>query len=278
MCETSRDGLAVGFFDGVHRGHQAILARASAVLTFRNHPLSVLAPNRAPRLIMSTEERLAAIASCGVKDVRALEFTSALAALSPDDFIRQYVRECKVYCGGNWNFGRGGVGNAAYLRAHGIDAEVVSYADYEGLPISSTRIRAAIAEGRIEAVNAMLGHSWKMRGTVVRGKGMGRQIGFPTVNVRIGDGLQRPPHGVYEVRLLGRRAVANFGLAPTMGQMAWPEPMLEVHVLEKVEGEWPQLGDSASVEMVRFIRGERKFEKIEDLRRQIAKDCDTISP
>ncbi len=278
MCETSRDGLAVGFFDGVHRGHQAILARASAVLTFRNHPLSVLAPNRAPRLIMSTEERLAAIAACGVKDVRALEFTPVLAALSPDDFIRQYVRERKVYCGGNWNFGRGGVGNAAYLRAHGIDAEVVSYADYEGLPISSTRIRAAIAEGRIEAVNAMLGHSWKMRGTVVRGKGMGRQIGFPTVNVRIGDGLQHPPHGVYEVRLLERRAIANFGLAPTMGQMAWSEPMLEVHILEKVEGEWPQLGDSASVEMVRFIRGERKFEKIEDLRRQIAKDCGTISP
>ena len=277
MCEASRNGLAVGFFDGVHRGHQAILANASSVLTFRNHPLSVLAPSRAPRLIMSVEDRLAAIAACGVSDVRALDFTPELAALSPDDFIARYVRERKVFCGGNWNFGRGGVGNAAYLRSRGINAEVVSYADYEGQPISSTRIRAALAEGRIAAAVAMLGHPWRMRGEVVLGKGVGRTIGFPTINLKPMEGLVQPPCGVYEVRLNGTKGIANYGFAPTMGAQAWAEPTLEVHLLMPPSAA-PTVGESLAVEICRFIRPERKFNNLEDLQRQIASDCDTIIP
>ena len=277
MREAPRDGLAVGFFDGVHRGHQAILARAASVLTFRNHPLSVLAPERAPRLVMSVEDRLAAIAACGVGEVRALDFTPALAALSPDDFISRYVSRARVFCGANWNFGRGGVGNAAYLRAHGIDAEVVPYADYEGSPVSSTRIRAALAEGRIDAATAMLGHAWSMRGEVVAGKGVGRKMGFPTINLKPVEGLVAPPCGVYEVCLAGAKGVANFGYAPTMGERAWESPTLEVHLLAPPNVA-PQLGESLAVEIRRFIRPERKFEKVEDLQRQIALDCDTIVP
>lgn len=277
MREASRNGLAVGFFDGVHRGHQAILANASSVLTFRNHPLSVLAPDRAPRLIMSVKDRLAAIAGCGVGEVRALDFTPELAALSPDDFIAQYVRERKVFCGDNWNFGRGGVGNAAYLRARGIDAEVVSYADYDGRPVSSTRIRAALAEGRIEAATAMLGHAWWVRGEVIAGKGVGRTIGFPTINLKPLDGLIQPPCGVYEVRLAGAKGIANYGFAPTMGARAWAEPTLEVHLLTPPSAA-PTVGASLAVEICRFIRPERKFDKLEDLQRQIASDCDTILP
>ncbi len=275
MREAPRDGLAVGFFDGVHRGHQAILARAASVLTFRNHPLSVLAPERAPRLVMSVEDRLAAIAACGVGEVRALDFTPALAALSPDDFISRYVSRARVFCGENWHFGRGGVGNAAYLRARGIDAMVVPYADYEGLPVSSTRIRAAIAEGRIDAATAMLGHAWTMRGEVVAGKGVGRQIGFPTINLEPVEGLVAPPCGVYEVRLAGAKGVANFGCAPTMGERAWRRPTLEVHLLAPPNVA-PTAGESLAVEIRRFIRPERKFAKVEDLQRQIALDCDTI--
>ena len=277
MREAPRDGLAVGFFDGVHRGHQAILARAASVLTFRNHPLSVLAPERAPRLVMSVEDRLAAIAACGVGEVRALDFTPALAALSSDDFISRYVSRARVFCGANWNFGRGGVGNAAYLRAHGIDAEVVPYADYEGSPVSSTRIRAALAEGRIDAATAMLGHAWSMRGEVVAGKGIGRKMGFPTINLKPAEGLVAPPCGVYEVRLAGAKGVANFGYAPTMGERAWESPTLEVHLLTHPNAASRQ-GESLAVEIRRFIRPERKFEKVEDLQRQIALDCDTIVP
>ena len=277
MREAPRDGLAVGFFDGVHRGHQAILARAASVLTFRNHPLSVLAPERAPRLVMSVEDRLAAIAACGVGEVRALDFTPALAALSSDDFISRYVSCTRVFCGANWNFGRGGVGNAAYLRAHGVDAEVVPYADYEGSPVSSTRIRAALAEGRIDAATAMLGHAWTMRGEVVAGKGVGRKMGFPTINLKPVEGLVAPPCGVYGVRLAGAEGIANFGYAPTMGERAWESPTLEVHLLAPPNVA-PQLGESLAVEIRRFIRPERKFEKVEDLQRQIALDCDTIVP
>lgn len=275
MREATRNGLAVGFFDGVHRGHQAILARASSVLTFRNHPLSVLAPDRAPRLIMSVEDRLAAIAACGVSDVRALDFTPRLASLSPDDFISRYVSHARVFCGDNWHFGRGGVGNATYLRMRGIDAEVVSYADYEGQPVSSTRIRAALSDGRIDAATAMLGHAWMIRGEVVAGKGFGRKIGFPTINLRPITGLVFPPCGVYEVRLAGVKGVANFGFAPTMGERAWKEPTLEIHLLAPPTAA-PQPGESLAVEIVRFVRPERKFEKLEDLQRQIADDCDTI--
>lgn len=275
MREASRNGLAVGFFDGVHRGHQAILSRASSVLTFRNHPLSVLAPDRAPRLIMSVEDRLAAIAACGVGEVRALDFTPELAALSPDDFISRYVTHDRVFCGGNWNFGRGGVGNTAYLRSRGIDAEVVPFADYEGRTVSSTRIRAALAEGRIEAAVAMLGHAWGMRGEVVPGKGLGRKMGYPTINMRPASGMVRPPCGVYEVRLWGAKGIANFGVAPTLGERAWREPMLEVHLLTAPSAA-PAADGTPKVEVRRFIRPERKFDRLEDLQRQIALDCDTI--
>ena len=116
--------LAVGFFDGVHLGHQTILKGADAALTFRNHPLSVLAPERAPRLIMSCEERVTAIKSCGVKDVTVLEFTSELASMPAEEFAVSFLKRSGdrfpvLRCGGNWRFGKGGEGNAEWLRAKG---------------------------------------------------------------------------------------------------------------------------------------------------------------
>jgi len=275
MHDTARRGVAVGFFDGVHLGHRKILACAARALTFRNHPLAVLRPGKAPRLIMDFAARERAMLACGLDEVRALDFTLELAAMPAEDFAREYLAGEVVYCGANWRFGRGGEGDAALLRRLGCDVRVCGFAELDGERISSTRIRRAIEEGAIETANAMLGRPWRIAGGTVRGKGAGRGLGFPTINI-VPEHLElRPPRGVYAVRLGGARGVANFGVAPTFGARAWPENMLEVHLLDCTEDPW-RAGEEAAtdgVEMVSFVRGERTFASQAALAAQIALDC-----
>ena len=278
MRDAALQGLAVGFFDGVHLGHQAILRGASAALTFRNHPLSVLAPEKAPRLIMTCEERVAAIKACGVKDVTVLDFTPELANLSPEDFASRHLAS-SVRCGANWRFGKGGAGDAAFLRRLGIEVEIVPYAEYKGEPISSSRIRGCLERGEIEDANAMMGRRYQVSGIRERGKGLGAKIGYPTVNLQLEICNLKLPLGVYEVEVKGTKAIANYGLAPTMGEKAWPRPMLEVHFLGDSFNSLNSR-DSRSefkVSFCRFIRAERKFDSMQDLQRQIAADCATIT-
>ena len=274
MHNASRRGLAVGFFDGVHLGHQAILREASAALTFRNHPLSVLAPQRAPRLLMSAEERLAAIHACGVGEVIALDFTKELAQMPAKEFALRHLTNPVwggvVRCGGNWRFGRGGEGDAVLLREMGLEVEVVPYAVHGGERISSTRIRSALERGEIEDASAMLGRDWTAHGEVFKGKGFGARLGFPTVNVSLEGVSLELRRGVYEVYAAGCRAIANYGVAPTFGDMAWKRPVLEMHFT----GEVPSVaaGDSVEVAFRRFVRPERTFSSPEELRRQIKAD------
>ena len=235
--------LAVGFFDGVHLGHQAILKGADAALTFYNHPLGVLKPDRAPQLIMRLEERLAAIYATGVKEVRVLKFTPELAAQSAAEFAAALGDKVKIRCGANWRFGRGGEGSPDWLKARGTEVEVVPYAVYQGEVISSSRIRGALAEGDLSSARAMLGRDYVISGGSVRGKGEGAKIGYPTLNLKP-EALV--PSGVYS-------AVVNYGTAPTFGARAWKEPTLEVHLLKR-------------------LREERKFASVEELKKQIAAD------
>lgn len=286
MRDAACRSLAVGFFDGVHRGHQAILAGADVALTFRNHPLSVLAPEKAPRLIMTCEERVAAIKSCGVKDVIVLDFTPELAEVPAEEFVRRYLASSvsglpsSIRCGENWRFGKNGAGDAAFLRARGIDVKIVPYAEYQGERISSSRIRMALERGEIEDANAMMGRRYQVSGNREQGKGLGRQIGYPTVNLHLSTSTSHLhlPFGVYEVEVEGRRAIANYGLAPTMGARAWTEPVLEMHFVESagIEDGRRETADETVVSVIRFIRPERKFNTIDDLKRQIAADCATI--
>lgn len=262
--------VAVGFFDGVHLGHRRILAGADRVLTFRNHPLSVLAPDRAPALIMSFEDRLAAIREIVACEVAALDFTPAFAALPPEEFLRRYLlredgADVTVRCGANWRFGAGGAGTPDWLRAHGVGVEIADYAIFDGAPVSSTRIREALARGEIEAANAMLGRAFAVRGEITAGKGEGTKLGYPTVNYRPSALAPRLPSGAYAVRCGGAAAVANLGFAPTFGERAWRERTLEVHFL----GE-PVVSDR--VEFLRFLRPERRFASTDELREQIAAD------
>jgi riboflavin kinase/FMN adenylyltransferase len=265
---------AVGFFDGVHVGHQAILRGADAVLTFRNHPLSVLRPESVPPLLMTFEERAAAIRACGVEDVVALDFTRELAGLTPKAFVERVWsgRAPTVRCGENWRFGRGGAGTPELLRSMGFDVEVVPYAEYGGAPVSSTRVRQALASGRLEAAAAMLGRAWEVRGSVRSGKGLGRGLGFPTVNVAPFAGGVRLPLGVYAVEVGGLHGAANYGVAPTMGERAWGEPVVEVHFLDGVPALRP--GDEAAIRFLRYVREERRFAGPDELRLQIANDIE----
>ena len=285
MRDAALQSLAVGFFDGVHLGHQAILKGADAALTFSNHPLTVLAPERAPPLIMSVEERVAAIKACGVGEVTVLDFTPELAEMSADEFVREYLLAAKgrkgaqrIRCGENWRFGKGGEGNAEWLRTKGIDVEVAPYVEYKGERISSSRIRRCLENGEIEDANAMMGRRFQVSGFRFQGKGLGGEIGYPTVNLKLETLNLKLPLGVYEVEVEGQKAIANYGLAPTMGDKAWARPVMEIHLLgEGAEDVRHETIDAVSVALVRYIRPERRFETIDDLQRQIAADCATIA-
>ena len=280
MRDAALESVAVGFFDGVHIGHQAILRRADRALTFRNHPLSVLAPERAPRLIMSPEDKAAAIRACGVGDVELVDFTPELAALSPEEFAaRHFVApdgtRCRVVCGENWRFGAGGRGDADFLRSMGFVVEVVPYAVCGGERVSSSRIRKCLVDGDIETAAMMLGRKVAAEGLPFKGKGRGAELGFPTVNLRIAESpASMLPLGVYVVEVCGCAAVANYGKAPTMGEEAWNEPVLEIHFI----GNPPAMqGEKVRVEFRRFIRHERKFASVEGLKRQISADIASAS-
>ena len=268
--------VAVGFFDGVHLGHQRILAGADAVLTFRNHPLSVLNPSCAPVLLMDADERIALLETAGTekpREVHAVRFTRKFARMSPADFTaylrREFPRLEKVHCGGNWRFGAEGAGTAKTLMDFGIPVKVSRYAKHGGCGISSTRIRAALSEGDVELANAMLGRRFSVRGKAVRGKGVGCRIGAPTVNLQVVSPLRL---GVYVVDTPYGRGVANYGVAPTMGEQAWTSPVLEVHLLDGAGLTCGPMSGKIDVEFVRFLRPERRFRSTAALCRQISAD------
>lgn len=270
--------VAAGFFDGVHLGHRKILEGADAALTFKNHPSSILRPDAEPTLLMTFAEKEEVIKSCGVKKVIALDFTRELASEPPEKFIEFLSSFSKIRCGADWRFGKGAKGDAEFLRARGFEVEVVEYAEFQGERISSTRIRSALKKGDLESANAMLGRNWSVLGEVVTGKGVGRELGYPTVNLKILNTPPELPAGVFEVSVFGVKAIANWGYAPTMGDAAWKEKTLEIHF----KGDSPKVLDDIAnlrqvkIEFTRFIRKERKFATLEDLKRQIKEDCEKV--
>ena len=158
-----------------------------------------------------------------------------------------------------------------------MEVAVVPYAEYKGGRISSSRIRRCLENGEIEDANAMLGRKFKVQGSRFKGKGLGKEIGYPTVNLKLETLNLKLPLGVYEVEVEGQKAIANYGLAPTMGGRAWSAPTMEIHYLHCPTSTPDFDSKSSFVDFVRFIRPEKKFDSIEDLKRQIAADCAKIT-
>lgn len=282
--------LAIGMFDGVHRGHQAVIASAvaaarrdgglAAVLTFDPHPSVFFRTGEPVRLLMTPAAKTRALAELGIAAIITQTFTPEFAGMAAEDFLphlrRHLPQLAGIHVGDNWRFGRGRAGDAALLRsqgaAMGLDVVALPRLAGAGGPISSTRIRALVAAGDIAAANALLGRPYAAEGVVTPGRQLGRTLGFPTLNLAWTPDLQ-PRHGVYVVQVWGTktagalRGVANYGLRPTVEQAS--EPRLEVHVL----GDCPYgPGDQLRVDWLAFVRPEQKFADLAALRAQIEKD------
>ena len=281
---------ARGFFDGVHRGHRRVIESAATpgalrgVLTFAQHPLARLAPQKQPRLITPTPaQKHALLEALGVDVLLEMPFTRELAAMAPQAFLDMLRAACPmagISVGSNWHFGRGGAGDAAfveqYATEHGLRACVQTLAEHEGERICSSRIRELLEEGNLPRVETMLGHAFSIAGVVESGQKLARKLGFPTANIRVHGQAVLPPAGVYEVGVAvdgaPRRGIANLGLRPTI-QETEKVMRLETH-LPGWSGDL--YGRELVVELHRFLRPERRFASVEELRAQIAADIQML--
>lgn len=281
--------IAAGVFDGVHLGHRAVIAQALAfaeanggtavVLTFDPHPASILRPDAAPALLTSTRHKLRILAAMGVEHTLVVPFTTDFAATAPAAFIEQLTAACnlrQICVGHDWAFGKGRAGNLSLLtelgRKLGFTACGIPSVAIDGLPVSSTAIRAAVHTGDLPTAERLLGRSFSIFGTVIAGNKLGRTIGFPTANIRP-ESEQLPPNGVYAVSVSMDnrtiRGVANIGLRPTV-ESAAKERLLEVHLFDFANDLY---GRDLEVQFHRFIRPEQKFASLDALKTQIAADA-----
>lgn len=281
---------AMGVFDGLHVGHAGVIGAAvagaarnggiPAVLTFRRHPLAHVRPEGAPAAIMPAEgEKWALLEEMGVGMVLNLEFSAALASMSPEEFIGQLCSSCtvaEIAVGADWHFGRGRAGTVETLRVlgkeYGFRVTAVPPILQGGERVSSTRIREAVRRCDFPEAAAMLGRPYRWKGEVVHGRRLGRRLEYPTANMRPEDGLL-PPYGVYAVRARVDGAeyggVANLGVRPTVEAEAG-ELLLETHLFGRPGDIY---GREMEVEPVRFLRPEAKFPSLDALKEQLARDA-----
>jgi riboflavin kinase/FMN adenylyltransferase len=281
--------LALGNFDGLHRGHRKILDRmrrvatergaTSVIMTFDPHPPRVVRPDKAPRLLMTKAQKLEAIAEAGVQGAAIVRFTPELSRWEPETFVRtvlvDWLHVSEVWVGANFLFGHDRSGNFSLLRVlgarYGFKAEKIDPVRYKDFVVSSTRIRRLVSEGRVDEAGALLGHQYFVDGSVIRGDQRGRTIGFPTANLCTENELL-PPLGVYatttEIGGIVHPSVTNIGTRPTVddsGRVA-----VETHIFDFNRDLY---GQSIRVGFVQRLRDERFFESLDLLRAQIDADC-----
>ena len=290
--------VTVGTFDGVHRGHQAVAAevvrrarssqRASVLVTFHPHPLEVVNPAAAPRLLTLPDERQALLAGLGLDRVAVVPFTPEVARLGPEEFVRDVLRAdygmAELVLGYDHGFGRGRSGDLETLRRLGVSdgfaVDVVDPVVEEGRPISSTAIRSAVAHGQLDQAARWLGRGYSVRGEVVPGAGRGRGIGIPTINLAPPDPRKLlPPDGVYAAWVTlegsgtggggwGKRygGMMNQGARPTFGES---QRALEVHLFGFTGDLY---GATVTVEWVRRLRDVQAFPSRDALVAQLERD------
>ena len=281
--------LALGNFDGLHRGHTKIIERVrrvasergatAVVMTFDPHPPRVVRPDKAPPLIMTKAQRLDALEHAGIDGVAVVRFTPELSRWDPETFVRtvlvEWLRVSEVWVGANFLFGHDRAGNFSMLRAlgarYGFRAEKIDPVRYKDFVVSSTRIRRLISEGRVDEAGALLGHPYTIEGEVVTGDQRGRQIGFPTANL-CSDNELVPPHGVYATTAIidgiVRPSITNIGTRPTVDSSG--QITVETHVFDFDRDLY---GTTIRVAFVQRLRDERAFESLDLLKAQIEADC-----
>jgi riboflavin kinase/FMN adenylyltransferase len=283
--------LAIGVFDGIHLGHQSVIHRAmaaagktggtSVVLTFHPHPVRVLRPEKAPRLLTSTQHKTRLIEQLGVGALLIQEFSLEFSKTPPGDFVERLLLNAKklqtICVGEGWSFGANRSGSVSLLRElaaeDGFALDIVEPVIIEGDVVSSTRVREAVERGELDQAAKFLGRPFTVLGTVTKGNLLGRQLGFPTANLHTHN-EQFPPNGVYAVRAWHDTkeygGVVNIGIRPTLEQNKG-ERILEIHLFEFDQDIY---GDEVEVSFLEYLRPEKKFDSLTELREQIGRDAD----
>src|SRR5438445_10331104 len=281
--------LAIGVFDGMHLGHQAVISTSAeharsvngtpVVVTFNPHPEKVLRPEKAPHLLTATAHKIALIRTLGVRHLLIIAFDKQFAATEPEDFVQQLVQHSKplreICVGHQWSFGKNRRGNLELLKKLGalFDFNVIGIppVTVNGEIVSSTTIRQAVEAGDLRKAAEMLGRAYTILGTVVRGDDLGKKIGFPTANLSAHN-EQFPPNGVYfaEAILEGVAypGVVNLGYRPTVSSSK-TERILEIHLLDFDRDIY---GKDLELRFIRYLRPEKKFENVDALVHQIERD------
>jgi riboflavin kinase/FMN adenylyltransferase len=285
----TRPVLALGNFDGVHRGHRKILERVSRVaderratalvMMFDPHPPRVIRPDKAPPLLMTHRQKLEAISACGLDGAVIVRFTPELSHWDGEKFVSRilvgWLKVAEVWVGANFLFGHDRSGNFSLLRAlgarYGFKAEKIDPVRYKDFVVSSTRIRRLISEGRVDEAGGLIGGHYSIDGMVIHGDRRGRTLGFPTANLCTDNELL-PPAGVYATTAtvdgLVKASVTNVGLRPTVD--ASGRTSIETHIFDFDQDLY---GSTVRVGFVQRLRDERTFDSLDGLRAQIAADC-----
>jgi riboflavin kinase/FMN adenylyltransferase len=280
--------LALGNFDGMHRGHLKIIERVrrgaqergstAVAMTFDPHPSKIVRPDKAPPLLMTHAQKLEALARGGMHGVAIIRFTPELAHWDPETFVRavlvEWLHVAEVWVGANFLFGHDRSGNFSLLRSlgarYGFRAEKIDPVRYKDFVVSSTRVRRLIAEGRVDEAGALLGHHYTIEGPVVQGQKRGRGLGFPTANL-CPDNELVPPAGVYAMTVsvdgIVYPAITNIGTRPTFE--SGEENIIETHVLDFDKDLY---GARLRLGFVQRLRDEKKFDGIDALKTQIEAD------
>ena len=290
---TTSTVLTIGNFDGVHRGHRALLAELTAkarelalpatVLTFEPHPRELFAPDQAPARLASLRDKLELLAACGVDRVHVCGFNRKLAALTAAQFVENIlVRGLSVrhlIVGDDFRFGKGRGGDFVLLQQmgqqHRFVVEAMHTVDFGGLRVSSSAVRDALADGNLEHAEELLGRSFVIAGRVMHGEKIGRTLGFPTANIQV-KRKRLPLSGVFAVTVSGIAAdplpgAASIGVRPTLAEGL--KPVLEVHLLDFDRDIY---GSHVDVNFLHKLRDEAKYDSLDALKAQIARDVAAV--
>lgn len=266
--------VAVGEFDGVHLGHREVIRGADTVVTFDPHPVAVVRPEVAPKLLTSLPVKADLVASLGVEEMVVIPFDADFAAQGPDAFIEEVLvrrlQATRVAVGENFRFGHRAVGDAALLTRHeSFATRVVALVEVEDEIVSSTHIRGLVVAGEVDDAARFLGAPFKLRGPVVAGDRRGRELGYPTANLVPDDALVCPGHGVYACFADGRPAAVNVGVRPTFD--TGRGVLIEAFIID-YEGDL--YGRELRLEFLERLRGERRFDGVDGLVAQMGIDVE----